>query len=65
MVANSSCLWLLGQLWEIVSLLVFERKYLCKSFGGMNYVEGCGFHEILMLQCPIFCLSLSTFYGKI
>ncbi len=52
-------------LWETVSLFVFERKYLCKSFGGMDYVEGCGFHEILMLQCPIFCLSVSTFYGRI
>jgi hypothetical protein len=65
MVANSSCLWLSGQLWETVNLLLFERKYLCKNFGEMNYVEGCGFHEILMLHYLIFCPSLSTFYGKI
>ncbi len=64
-IANSFCLWSFGQLWELVNLPKFEREYLCKSFKEMNYVEGCGFHELLMLHCPMFYLSLSTFYGKI
>lgn len=63
-VANSSCSWLSRQLWEAINLLVFERKYLYRNFGEMHYVHKCGFHEFLMLHCSIFCLSMSTFYGK-
>ncbi len=63
-VAISSCSWLSGQLWEAVSLPVFEREYLCRNSGEMHYVDKCGFHGFLMLHCLIFCLSMSTFYGK-
>jgi hypothetical protein len=64
-VANSFCSWLSRQLWEPVNLPMFEKEYLYESFKEMNYVEGCGFHELLMLHCPMFYFYLSTFYGKI
>jgi hypothetical protein len=53
-------------LFVVVKAIVgsYQRKYLYKNYGEMHYVNKCGFHGFLMLHCSIFCLSVSTFYGK-